>query len=412
MKRRGKHREGRSAIDILEEAMHLLRAKPLALAAYYIGSLPFILGLLYFWTDMSAGADAWLHLSRNAWIMALLFIWMKTWQSAYTARLLAHIKGEMPPRWNVRRILRVAGIQTAVQPWSFILLPVALIVLLPFPRAIAFFQNVGITGAGDEKEIDSIMRKSWHQAALWPMQNSLIIWLASPFVLVCTALFVFVLIPISTYFNPAASPQVLLSIAILLTIPFCPLGMITAVNIGMALAFLPSLLKTLFDVETIFSMSGPHMVNHTFFAIVCGMSYLCLDPLVKASYCLRCFYGESLQSGEDLKVELRSLVRPATLGIVVLVFFLALCPVSRAFGEPETPGITAAGYAGGGGNPRQARTGVSPFDSVSSEKLNAAIEKVINRPEYTWRMPREKPPETKGNGALYEFLQANHEGPQ
>ena len=237
------------------------------------------------------------------------------------------------------------------------------------------------------KTYAGVIRKSWHQAALWPVQNSLIIWLASPFVLICTALFVLVLIPVSTFFNPAASPQVLLFIAILLTIPFCPLGMITAINIGMALGLLPSLLKTLFDVETIFSMGGPHMVNHTFFAIVCGISYLCLDPLVKAAYCLRCFYGESLQSGEDLKVELRSLVRPAALGVVLIVLFLAFCPVSNSFGEPETTGITRH------------------ENSVPSGKLDAAIEKVINRPGYTWRMPREKPPETEGNGALYEFLQ-------
>jgi hypothetical protein len=387
MKRQSKHHERRSAIDILEESMHMLRANPLDLMPYYIGSLPFILGLLYFWTDMSIGANAWQHASRSAWFMVFLFVWMKIWQSAYTGRLLAHIRGDKPPRWNVRRILRVAGIQTAIQPWSFIILPVALIILLPFPRTLAFFQNVGIIGAGDEKEMGGILHKSWRQASLWPMQNTHIIWLASPFALICTALLVFVLIPISTFFNPTASPQLILSIAILLTIPFCPLGMITAINIGMALAFIPSLLKTLFDVETIFSMGGPHTINHTFFAIVCGMSYLCLDPLVKASYCLRCFYGESLQSGEDLKVELRSLVRPAALGVVVLAFFLALCPVSRAFGEPETPGITRH------------------ENSISSEKLDNAIEKVINRPEYTWRMPREKPPEAEGNSAFYEFLQ-------
>src|SRR4029079_1349495 len=45
--------------------------------------------------------------------------------------------------------------------------------------------------------------------------------------------------------------------------------------------------------------------NTTFFAVIVGVTYLCLDPLLKAIYVLRCFYGESLSTGEDLKVELR-----------------------------------------------------------------------------------------------------------
>ena len=325
---------------------------------------------------------------ESAWIMVLLFIWMKTWQSAYTGRLLAHIRGETPPRWNVRRILRVAGIQTAIQPWSFILLPVALIILLPFPQTLAFFQNVGIIGAGDEKDIRDIIRKSWHQACSLAHAELAHHLACEP---LCSHLHGALRLCSHSHFDYYSILQHLHKsssiIAILLTIPFCPLGMITAINIGMALAFIPSLLKTLFDVETIFSMSGSLMVNHTFFAIVCGMSYLCLDPLVKASYCLRCFYGESLQSGEDLKVELRSLVRPAALGIVLLVLFLASVLSTMPSENRKLP--ASPGHENG----------------VPSGKLDAAIEKVINRPEYTWRMPREKPPETEGNGALYEFLQ-------
>ncbi len=385
MKRHGKQRENRSAIDILEEAIHLLRARPLVLAPYYIGSLPFILGLLYFWTDMSSGANAWQRCSQSAWIMTLLFIWMKTWQCAFSNRFLAHIKGEAPSRWNMRRILNTVSIQVAIQPWSFIILPIALIILIPFPKTLAFFQNVTVIGAGGEKNMRGVIRKSLYEASLWPVQNALIIWLASPFVLICAAFFIFVFIPVSAFFNPTASSQLLLFIAVFLAIPFCPLGMITTINIGIALVLFPWLLKTLFDVETIFSISGFHIVNHTFFAIVCGMSYLCLDPLVKASYCLRCFYGQSLQSGEDLKVELRAFKKTSMLGIVLLASFLALCPVHKGFADSETPGIAAR------------------ENKVSSEKLDAAIEKIINRPEYVWRMPREKPPEVK-DSVLYEFL--------
>ena len=81
MKRKSRGRGGKSAVDLLEEATHLLRANPSLLASYYFGSLPFILGLLYFWTDMSTGSDAWRHCSEASWGLTLLFIWMKTWQS-------------------------------------------------------------------------------------------------------------------------------------------------------------------------------------------------------------------------------------------------------------------------------------------------------------------------------------------
>src|SRR5512137_2248879 len=128
MKRTSRNRDSKSAIDILEEATSLLRTHPLILAPYYFGSLPFILGLLYFWTDMSTGANAWQHCSQAAWGLTLLFVWMKTWQSVYAHRLLAALRGESLSPWGLRRILRTAAIQTAIQPWSILILPVAFII--------------------------------------------------------------------------------------------------------------------------------------------------------------------------------------------------------------------------------------------------------------------------------------------
>ena len=52
-------RKAKSAIDLLEEAITLLRAAPAsALVAYYAGAVPFWLGLLYFVADMSQSAFA------------------------------------------------------------------------------------------------------------------------------------------------------------------------------------------------------------------------------------------------------------------------------------------------------------------------------------------------------------------
>jgi hypothetical protein len=386
VKRTSKRQAGKSAVDILEESVHMLRTTPFVLVPYYIGSLPFILGFLYFWTDMSTGANAWQHCSQAAWGMVLLFIWMKTWQSVYERRLLAQIRGETPPAWGIRRILRAAGIQTAIQPWSIITLPLAFIIMLPFPQTFAFFQNVTLIGSGDEGNMRTVMRHAWQQASLWPLQNTLIIWLLSPFMLIFVAIILFVFVSAASSLYPEIV-LFLLILIILLSIPLCPLGMITALNIGIVVILIPALLKTLFGIETIFSLSGRYIVNDTFFAVVCSLTYLCLDPLMKASYSLRCFYGESLHTGEDLKVELHSLARPGVIAAVVLALVLALGPITNASAQSHTSSFT-------------------DYDSpIAAQKLDAAIENTITHPKYTWRMPREKPPEdTDGENAVHAFL--------
>jgi hypothetical protein len=386
MKRRSRGRDGKSAVDILEEAAHRIRAAPLVLASYYIGTLPFILGLLYFWTDMSTGSDAWRHCGRAAWGMALLYLWMKTWQTVYAGRLLSGIEAQSPPRWGVMRILRAAAVQASIQPWSMLLLPIAFVILIPFPRVLAFFQNATLLGSGEDKEMGTILRRSWHQASLWPTQNVLLIWLASPFLLGFTAAVLFVLVPALSHLNPLAPAPVLLFITALTLIPVCPLGMVTALNTGMALWMAPWLLKTLFGVETVFSMSSFHLINNTFFAVVCSLSYLCLDPLLKASYCLRCYYGKSLQSGEDLKSDLRSFLRPETLAVLLLAVSFAVCPSQSVAAESRTAAMADTNR------------------SVPVQELDSAIESVLNHPHYTWRMPREKPPEVAGQRGMLQGL--------
>ena len=80
----GRGREGRGALDLIDEAVHLLRRAPAGLlAVYYVGAMPFVLGLLYFWADMSRSAFAEKHLAASALGLAGLFIWMKCCQSVF-----------------------------------------------------------------------------------------------------------------------------------------------------------------------------------------------------------------------------------------------------------------------------------------------------------------------------------------
>src|SRR4051812_26398877 len=95
-----KRTSAKGALELLEEAVHLLRLAPLStLLCYYIGALPFVLGFLFFWADMSRSAFALQHCGRAAFGLVLLFIWMKTWQTIFATGLSQQISGKSSNRW-------------------------------------------------------------------------------------------------------------------------------------------------------------------------------------------------------------------------------------------------------------------------------------------------------------------------
>ena len=144
MKRAGRQLD-KSAIELIEEAVHLLRGSPLAvLAGYYAGSLPFVLCLLYFWADMSRSPLAYQHLAGGAWALGALFVWMKFCHSVFGLRLRALVAGEPPPVLGFRRCRRILTAQAALQPSGLFLLPVALVLTLPFAWVYAFYQNLTV----------------------------------------------------------------------------------------------------------------------------------------------------------------------------------------------------------------------------------------------------------------------------
>src|ERR1051326_2589497 len=103
MKRVRRRREGRSGLDLIEEATHLLRTAPASmLALYYAGAVPFVLGALFFWADASRNPFAEGHLAEASLGVALLFVWMKCWQAAFARRVRARVAGDAAPRWTIR----------------------------------------------------------------------------------------------------------------------------------------------------------------------------------------------------------------------------------------------------------------------------------------------------------------------
>ena len=331
---RNRRPQRRSAIRILEEAVHLLRGAPGHLFVfYYTGSLPFILGLLYFWGDMSRNAYGADYGAIASLGMALLFVWMKSWQAIFATRIKSIIVNQPAYRLSWYRIYTLVANQALIHASGFLVLPLAALVMLPFGWCYAFYQNTTVLEDQQTQGLSRLSQRSWQQAKMWPNQN-----------------------------------HILLSV-------FFVFGIIVFLNLAITLFILPYLLKKLFGFESIFTMSGINSLNTTFLATTMGLTYLCMDPIVKTAYMLRCYYGEALKSGADIKNQLNRMVRRGKSMVTILFLIMALSPSAVFATTPREVTTSAVG------------TGVN---SVSAKDLDHSIEEVLSQREFAWRLPRER----------------------
>ena len=129
----------RGAIEILEEAVGLLRTAPAAaIAAYLAGAIPFSLGILFFWADMARNPFAFERLPWESLGMAGLLVWKSVWQAIFQALLYRQLSLSQP---RSMRIARLVAMQCALQPFSLLAIPVSLLLTIPFAWTVAFFRN-------------------------------------------------------------------------------------------------------------------------------------------------------------------------------------------------------------------------------------------------------------------------------
>lgn len=331
MKARRRLTTTHNALDLIEEAVHTLRLAPAAtLLCYYVGSAPFVLGALYFWSEMSRSGLAEENLVGGAVRLTLLFIWMKLWQCAFTRRLSAQIAHAVPEKLRAGTVLRAAGAQTLLHGTAFFLLPAALIVLVPFVWLFGFYQNATVFGLRDPA-LRPLARRSWKQAC----------------------------------HSVGQSHRVVITLLLF--------GHFVFFNVAVLILAAPHLLRVLFGVESHSTLSVLSSLNTTFLATALGVTYLCLDPLIKAVFTLRCFYGEARATGEDLRVSLRSFRAPA---IALLLCLLTIASFDASAATAARPPATEEGA-----------------------QLDRTIEKILERPDYTWREPREKTARVKEDRA-------------
>jgi hypothetical protein len=279
----------RSSIDILEEAVTLLRSSALeTVVTYLIGAAPLTLAFLFFLADMNRSPYAFEHLPWASLSLAILFIWKNSWQALFMAKLYNQFSpSEVSP---TQAILTQATLQ-----------PVGLLIPVPLPWITAFFRNVALYSALGRSDAISAARR---QAVHATRQN----W----GVLVIVAL-----------------GSILLFANVLVTI-----------------VILPQLARSFLGIEGDLARLGSGIVNLTTLGVAAAITWLFVDPLLDAVYTLRCFYGESVSTGRDLRASLKRLV-----AIVLMVSAV------------------------------QAQT-------IDEKRLDHAIDQVVHQREFTWRVPR------------------------
>ncbi len=357
--------QGPGGIALVEEVVSLVRRLPFTvLATYYIGTMPFVAGLIAFWATMLQSPFGERFLPLGALVMALLFLWMKVWQARYARLVAARIRGTKPRRWTAGKILRSVAVQGLFHATGWIVLPMAALALAPLGWVYATYQNATALDDGHYGSARALLRDASEQAKLWPAQNHILLWLLSPFLVLFVGAFYLALIPVITATSPVLIEPMAWIYAVLLVIilfPLSPSAMVIAVNIATGFLLGIMLLESFLGIHTVFGASSGAVDNSTFTAAVLGLVYLVMDPVLKAAYVLRCFYGLSLNTGEDLKLSLNSIRRKAV--PLLLIAALGILATESAHAEAAKP-------------------------TVDPQALDAALEQELTEWQYTWRMPR------------------------
>jgi hypothetical protein len=274
-----------------------------------VGSAPLALGLLIFWTDVTNTHTSNSTCAIESMVLALLLAWMNCWRAVFAGRLRRQLSGAPDAPWSWRRVWNLLAGQAFLGSTRLIAVPAAALIVFPFAWVVGFYRSATALADRDDLDVLQLIAQARHLAGLQRRQS----WSVLPIL----------------FF----------------------LGLLVTVNLALALAILPQLVRIFTGYESDFSRSGVYFIfNPLFLLSVVSVSWMAFDPFTQAVYCVRCFHGQSITSGEDLRAGLRALVA----SVVVLLLFLV------------------------------------PFHSaaaVSPQELEASVRKAELAHEYDWRLP-------------------------
>jgi hypothetical protein len=322
-------------VSLLEDAAHLLRRAPLdTLLCHWMGSVPLALALLVLWNDLTHPPVSDLACAAKSLVAALLLIWMNCWRGVYAGRLHRQLTGAAERPWDRRRIWRLVSNQAFLAATKLPMLPLSLAAVFPFAPTVAFYRNAAVLADREDLDPLAVISKARRLARIDKFQC----WMLQALLLL--------------------------------------LSLIAMLNVTVSFIVLPGLVKMLTGYESAFSRSGSSFFETPLFLmLVLAATWLVFDPFVQAVYCLRCFQGESVETGEDLRAGLRRVRSGMAKGAVAAAILLALAALPL----------------------RVARAA----DSVGPGDLEQAVRQTMQSPDYNWRIP---PPATAASNTPWIIL--------
>lgn len=336
-RRTRRRRRETGAVQILEEAFHLVRSSDAgAFCLYYLGAAPWALGLLYFVADMSRSSLADRDAAFAALGMVALWLWKRSAQAAFCARLWDRLNPGHPPRLGARDRFRALAALWFAQAFRVPLLAVGLFFAIPLGWILATFQNLNALALArppGERPLRSLAGRSIRYSHDQWAQNH-------------GVLLIFFLVSLFTWANLVAACLVAASFA-----------------------------KSIFGVESPFTISPMAAMSNTTFVLgTFLLMQLAIDPLLNAAYVLRCFYASSRTTGADLLSRLAACRRRreeeerrerGALGRVALLALLA-----AASALPMPTGAQDAARA------------------VKAERFRGEIAETLAQKKYQWQLSR------------------------
>lgn len=297
-----------SAIGLLDSAFTLLRQVPaIAWLWWSAGALPYALALLTLIAEMSSTSQLRERLAGRALLTAIAYIWMAATNAMFCLYLRRGLSGNSsaprPP------LLTIVGTQAFLQSTALLILPIAVLSMIAVPWAFAFYESASaFPYSAARVRLTDVYRYAAKEASRWPIAN------------------------------------------IGLQLMVAPFSLVVLLNTAIVVFGAPFLFRTMTGQESDFTRSPMALMNLTVSAAVCIITWLLLSPLFKAIYTIRCFQGDSIVSGADLRADLHRLAKPAAVLLAVV------------------PSLFA--------------------QAVDPPQLDRAIRDVTQRPEYVWRSPQ------------------------
>ena len=344
-----------SSPERLDEAFARLRALPVSALVWCVaGPVPMVLGLLFFWSDLTRGGRPALGAAEWAVVLAGAFIWLKIAQAFFARAVWGGLLPEGGlPALTVGGWFRRTGALLAVTAVAVPAQALAGLTVLPFGWVFGFFHHA--TALAYTHDLGPRPLRALARASARLCHHELL-----------------------------AQHLSLLMLVVL--------GVLVWASVFALGLLLPYLLQVVTGVESEFTRSPLAVAfSSMYFCVTVSLSWMILSPYFRVVYVLRAFHALSRRTGDDVLGRLQAVRARAAGGLVVWVMLGVLAGVGSApAAEPVAGGSSGAPAA------------ALSAESADPAALSQAIRATLSERDYQWRLPltAEAAPEVSQDGLL------------